>query len=130
MADADLKNLYRDYIACLNRQDWEALGTFVAEDAQHNGRPFGLSGYHAMLEKDFSEIPDLQFHIDLLLCDPPFIASRLQFDCTPKASFLGLPINGRRVSFTENVFYEFRDEKICQVWSVIDKAAIEAQLSL
>jgi predicted ester cyclase len=26
------------------------------------------------------------------------------------------------------VFYEFRQDKIVQVWSVIDKAAIEAQL--
>jgi len=32
------------------------------------------------------------------------------------------------VSFTENVFYEFRDERIEKVWSVIDKAAIESQL--
>lgn len=128
MENADLAKLYRDYIACLNAQDWSSLGRFVAEDAHHNGRPFGLSGYRAMLEKDFSEIPDLQFHIDLLLCDTPRIASRLQFDCTPKAMFLGLPVNGRRVSFTENVFYEFRDDKIWQVWSVVDKAAIEAQL--
>src|SRR5438105_5024143 len=37
-------------------------------------------------------------------------------------------VNGKRVSFTENVFYEFRSEKIREVWSVIDKAAIEAQL--
>jgi hypothetical protein len=28
----------------------------------------------------------------------------------------------------ENVFYEFHDGKIVQVWSVIDKVAIEAQL--
>lgn len=42
--------------------------------------------------------------------------------------FLGLAVNGKRVSFTENVFYQFRDGKIAQVWSVIDKAAIEAQL--
>jgi len=26
------------------------------------------------------------------------------------------------------VFYEFRDGKIAEVWSVIDKAAIEAQI--
>jgi predicted ester cyclase len=32
------------------------------------------------------------------------------------------------VSFTENVFYEFRQGKIVQVWSVIDKATIEAQI--
>jgi predicted ester cyclase len=82
-----------------------------------------------MLERDFYEIPDLNFGIQLLISDPPHIASRLRFDCTPKAKFLGLNVNGRRVSFTENVFYEFRREKIEQVWSVIDKAAIEAQLS-
>ena len=81
-----------------------------------------------MLERDFREIPDLYFAIQLLMSDPPYIASRLAFDCTPKASFLNLPVNGKRVSFTENVFYEFRGEKIAHVWSVIDKAAIEAQL--
>jgi predicted ester cyclase len=52
----------------------------------------------------------------------------LAFDCTPKGTFLGLHVGGKRVSFAENVIYEFRREKIVQVWSVIDKAAIEAQL--
>jgi predicted ester cyclase len=52
----------------------------------------------------------------------------LEFDYAPKGMFLGLAVNGKRVSFTENVFYQFRDGKIAQVWSVIDKAAIEAQL--
>jgi predicted ester cyclase len=128
MIVADLADIYRGYIACLNRQDWPMLGQFVHEDARHNGRPFGLAGYRAMLEKDFSDIPDLRFDVDLLVCDPPHIASRLKFDCTPKGRFLGLDVNGRRVAFTENVFYEFRGGKIWQVWSVVDKAAIEAQL--
>jgi len=81
-----------------------------------------------MLERDFDEIPDLYFSIKMLISDPPYIAARLGFDCTPKGTFLGLHVSGKRVSFTENVFYEFRREKIWQVWSVIDKAAIEAQL--
>ncbi len=81
-----------------------------------------------MLERDFEEIPDLQFAIELLVCEPPYIATRLRFDCRPKGLFLGLPVNGRRVNFVENVFYEFRDERIAEVWSVVDKAAIEAQL--
>lgn len=81
-----------------------------------------------MLEQDFQDIPDLHFSILLLMSDPPYIASRLGFDCTPKGNFLGLDVNGKRVSFTENVFYEFRQGKIVQVWSVIDKAAIEAQI--
>jgi predicted ester cyclase len=81
-----------------------------------------------MLERDFREIPDLHFNIQLLICNGSYIASRLAFDCSPKGSFLGLDINGKRVSFAENVFYEFLGEKIARVWSIIDKAAIEAQL--
>jgi predicted ester cyclase len=128
MTKADLSDVYRAYIVCLNRQDWPNLGQFVHDDVRHNGQRIGLSGYRAMLERDFDEIPDLHFNIDLLISDPPYIASRLGFDCTPKGKFLGLAVNGRKVSFTENVFYQFRNEKIEQVWSVIDRAAIEAQL--
>jgi predicted ester cyclase len=128
MGEADLSGLYRDYIACLNQQDWSQLDRFVHDDVRRNGQRLGLSGYRAMLERDFHEIPDLHFDIQLLISEPPRIASRLAFNCTPKAKFLGLDINGRRVSFTENVFYEFREGKIWQVWSIVDKAAIEAQL--
>ncbi len=91
MTEIALSDLYRDYIACLNRQDWPNLHRFVGDDARHNGRPFGLAGYRAMLERDFAEIPDLQFDIELLVCDPPHVASRLRFDCRPKGLFLDLP---------------------------------------
>ena len=128
MEKTDLADIYRAYIACLNKQDWPQLGLFVHADASHNGKRFGLAGYRGMLERDFDEIPDLHFNIQLLVADPPFIASRLAFACTPKGTFLGLPVNGRTVSFAENVFYQFREGKIAEVWSVIDKAAIEAQL--
>lgn len=125
---SDLPDVYRNYIACLNEQDWGKLEQFVHDDVSYNGRQVGLLGYRKMLEKDFDEIPDLYFNIRLLVSNPPHVASRLGFDCTPKGKFLNLQIDGRKVSFTENVFYEFRERKIGQVWSVIDKAAIEAQL--
>ena len=128
MSKTELSDVYRGYIACLNEQDWPKLDQFVHDEAIHNGRQVGLSGYREMLEKDFREIPDLYFNIQMLMFDPPYIASRLGFDCTPKGTFLGLPVNGKKISFAENVFYEFRTGKIAQVWSVIDKAAIEAQL--
>ena len=128
MIKDELSDAYRNYIACLNRQDWLKLEQFVHAEAYYNGKRIGLSGYRQMLEKDFYEIPDIYFDIHLLISDPPYIASRLGFDCTPRGKFLGLDVNGKKVSFTENVFYEFRSGKIWQVWSIIDKAAIEAQL--
>lgn len=128
MTRTELADLYRGYIACLNRQDWADLGRFVHAEVRYNGEPVGLSGYRAMLEGDFRAIPDLHFEIGLLIADPPRIASRLLFDCTPTGLLFGLPVDGRRVRFAENVFYEFRDGRIAEVWSIIDKAAIEAQL--
>ncbi|MDX1074293.1 ester cyclase [Sinorhizobium medicae] len=123
-----LHAFYRDYIDCLNRQDWDQLGRYVAGDVRHNGRLLRLSGYRSMLVKDFEDIPDLLFKIDRLACEPPLIAARLKFDCSPKGSFLGLAINGRRISFAENVFYEVTNGKIADVFSVIDKTAIEDQI--
>lgn len=81
-----------------------------------------------MLEADYALIPDLHFNIQRLIAEPPTIACRLRFNVTPKGYFLGLPINGQKVTFCENAFYLFHDKKIRDVWSVIDKVAIEAQL--
>jgi predicted ester cyclase len=128
MTKNELADIYKSYIACLNKQDWDNLKNFVANNAVHNGRPLGLEGYLAMLVNDFKTIPGLVFNIQILAVDPPYVTSRLWFDCTPKGLFLELPINGRKISFAENVIYEFRDGKIVEVWSVLDKSAIEAQL--
>jgi predicted ester cyclase len=124
-----LASIYRAYIACLNARDWPSLPRFVHDEACHNGRPFGVAGYRAMLEQDVRDIPDLRFGIDLLVCEPPRVAARLAFDCAPVGTFLGLPVNGQRVTFTENVFYEFEDGRIRHVWSLIDRHAIAAQLA-
>ncbi len=128
MPTTSFSDLYHAYIDCLNRRDWVQLGRYVDDEVEHNDRPLKLSGYRDMLVKDFQDIPDLRFNIQLLICEPPRIAARLAFECSPKGEFLGMSINGRKVSFTENVFYEFKSSKIAAVWSVIDKTAIEAQL--
>ena len=128
MTRDELSTIYRRYIDCLNRQDWDELDELVADDVHYNGNRVGLDGYRSMLEGDFRAIPDLRFQIDLLICDPPRIASRLHFDCTPVGTLFDLPVNGRRVQFDENVFYEFAGARIERVWSIIDKVAIAGQL--
>ena len=112
MTKTDLSDIYRSYVACLNAQDWPKLGQFVAANVSHNSRQIALSGYRAMLEQDFRDIPDLHFNIEVLVSDAPDVASRLAFDCSPKATFLGLPVNGKRLAFAENVFYEFQGSRV------------------
>ncbi|SEN74649.1 ester cyclase [Palleronia pelagia] len=123
-----IRELYRGYIACLNAQDWDALQQHVADGVEYNGAAIGLDGYRGMLVEDFRAIPDLSFNIAMLSCDPPVIASRLAFDCTPVGQLFGLPVNGARIRFTENVFYEYHDDRIRRVWSVIDKASVAEQI--
>lgn len=128
MTREEIKDAYLSYIACLNSQNWESLHLHVADGVEYNGEPIGLAGYRTMLIRDFKAIPDLSFNPSHLVCDPPLLACRLEFDCTPVGQLFGLPVNGKRVRFSENVFYEFEDGKIGKVWSVIDKAAIETQI--
>jgi predicted ester cyclase len=128
MTRDELCEIYRGYIDCLNRQDWDRLGLLVDDAVEYNGDPVGLAGYRGMLEDDFRAIPDLRFRVELLISDPPHIASRLHFDCTPRGMLFDLPVNGKRIKFAENVFYEFSARRIRKVWSIIDKPAIAQQL--
>lgn len=130
MMPAALQDLYRQYIDCLNARQWDGLHRFVDDDVVHNGRKLGVEGYRAMLVDDCERIPDLRFNVALVASTPPVLAARIDFECTPKGSFMGLAVNGRRVAFSENVFYRWgTNGRISEVWSVIDKAAIEVQLS-
>ena len=122
--EAGLEARYRAYLDCLNRRDWAALGDFVAEDAVHNGRALGLTGYRALLEGDVAAIPDLAFRPALVVVQPPHVACRLVFEVTPAGDLFGLPVAGRRVRFDENVFYRFAGGRIAEVWSVIDRAGV------
>ncbi|WP_434577182.1 ester cyclase [Pseudomonas sp. Z5-35] len=125
---SNLVGIYNDYIACLNAQDWANLGLFVHPEVVHNARRLRLHGYQSMLEANYRDIPDLRFEVEFLVIDPPTLAARLAFNCTPAGEFLGLAVNGARISFAENVFYGFEGGRIREVWSIVDKQAIEAQL--
>jgi predicted ester cyclase len=85
-----LSDVYRNYIACLNQQDWSRLEQYVDNNVCYNDKQIGLSGYRKMLERDFYNIPDFHFNIQLLVSDGPYIASRLLFDFSPKGKFLAL----------------------------------------
>lgn len=128
MTGDEITDCYRGYIACLNSRNWPELGRFVHDEVNYNGKFVGLGGYRQMLECDVLAIPDLQYNIGLLIAEPPHVAAQLRFDCSPVGDLFGYAVNGKRVAFTENVFYALSGGKIRDVWSVIDKAAVGDQL--
>ena len=81
-----------------------------------------------MLEGDVAAIPDLCVQHRFPRC--PILPSSAR-DCSSivrREASCSSARQRRRITFTENVFYRFADGKVETVWSVIDQAAIKAQL--
>jgi predicted ester cyclase len=129
MTEAETETHYHRYISYLNEHRTDELGEFVHDELTYNGKPMTRIDYQDLIAGAIAAIPDLYFNIHLLIANRDQIACRLLFDCTPQSEFLGLQPTGKSVSFSEHVFYRFRDGKICEVWSLIDRPAIERQLA-
>lgn len=123
----ELERIYRDYIDALNDRRLEDLDEFVHDRLAYNGEAITREQYAAMLAEDARVIPDLHYDIDLLVVDDHQVSARLWFDCRPQGSFLGITVDGRRISFAEHVFYRLHEGRIDQVWSLLDKEAIRDQ---
>jgi predicted ester cyclase len=124
-----LEKVYRDYIDALNDRRLDDLDRFVHDRLTYNGEEWTREKYESLLADDVRTIPGLHYDIQLLVAGPDQVAARLWFDCTPQRQFLGIEAGGRRVSFAEHVFYRFRENRIEQVWSLIDADGIRRQLA-
>ena len=129
MKTHETRNIYLKYIDCLNSRKLDDLAEFVNDKLTYNKKPITLKDYQDMLTDNISDIPDLYFDVNLLVADEDMIACRLNFNCTPVKEFMGIMVNGKKVSFSEHVFYKLKEGKIIEVWSLIDKDAIRDQIT-
>lgn len=129
MRDAALAEHYRSYIDTLNERPAGRLEPFVHEQVIYNGERKSLSEYRALIEEAIAAAPDLVFKIGLLVVEGEMVAAKLDFDCTPKGCFIGIETDGRRVAFSEHVFYRFSGGKIAEVFSLVDHWSVAQQLS-
>jgi steroid delta-isomerase-like uncharacterized protein len=125
---AALEDRYRAYLGALNDRRLDDLVDFVHDELTYNGEPMTRGQYRDLIAADLAAVPDLFYDARIVVAGDDRVACRLVFDCTPHAPFLGFTPNGRRLSFAEHVFYEFRDGRIAAVSSLIDRFTVAAQL--
>jgi predicted ester cyclase len=130
MTNADLAARYRAYLDALNERRLDDLVDFVQDELSYNGQTMTRRQYQDLIAADIAAIPDLFYDAQIIVASGDQVACRLVFDCIPQHEFLGFSPNGERLSFAEHVFYHFRDGRIAAVSSLIDRPAIEAQLSI
>jgi predicted ester cyclase len=128
MANADLEIRYREYLDVLNERRLDDLVHYVHDELSYNGQTMTRRQYRDLIAADVTAIPDLFFDAHIIVASGDQVACRLVFDCTPQQEFLGFSPNGKRLIFAEHVFYLFHDGRIAAVSSLIDRAAIAAQL--
>jgi predicted ester cyclase len=128
----DLETIYRNYIAALNNTPTLSLASFVNEDVIHNDSFLTREGYQDMIAFHKDQIPDLHYNPTIVMAHGNMLAVRIEFNnITPIDGYLGYGNpDGKSISFCENVFYEFENGKINQMWSIVDEKSIERQLKL
>ncbi|WP_250008053.1 ester cyclase [Actinoplanes sp. M2I2] len=123
-----LEDTYRDYLRALNDRRLDDLVSFVHDQLTYNDRPMSRDQYAASIASDVDAAPDLFYDARIVVAAGNRLACRLLFARTPRRPFLGLEPTGRSVSFAEHVFYDFRDDRIAAVTSLIDRDTVRKQL--
>jgi predicted ester cyclase len=123
-----LESVYRSYLAALNERRLDDLPGFVHDELTYNGAPMSRVQYRDLLATDIEAVPDLFYDAQIVVATDDRVACRLFFSCTPQRDFLGFTPNGKRLTFAEHVFYDFRDARIAAVTSLIDRYSIQTQL--
>ena len=129
MPDASLEATYLAYLDALNDRRFDDLVDYVGDELTYNDETLTRRQYAGMIAEDARAAPDLRFDPHLLVVADDTVACRLWFTCTPTSTFFGCVPTGRPISFSEHVFYRFAGGRIAHVWSLIDRAAIAAQLA-
>ena len=98
-----LKALADNYLDALNSHDAAGAAALHTPDgivespmfATLHGRPAIEESYRQL----FTSFPDMEFHLDSLLIDPPSYAATTKNAATHEGDFFGLPPTHKRVEF-------------------------------
>lgn len=106
-----LEETYRRYFDGFKRREWSTVMAFAHPQVIHNDRSFTPLGYVQMIQDSLVDLPsDLEASLEMLVADDKTerVAARIRFDAPSlgKASY-------------EHVFYQFREDRIVQVWSLL-----------
>ena len=120
---------YCAYLGALNARRFDALDAFVDDHVTHNGVPMTRAGYCAMIGTSVATVPDLHFSGDVLLVEGDKMAARVALSGTPQHPFMGAEPTGRPIAIAEHVFYQLREGRISEVWSLMERDAVAVQLA-
>jgi predicted ester cyclase len=134
MSIEENKNIVRLYQEIYNSNDLDRLTEVVSEDLLTPnimpGIPHGLEGAKAAHRIMLTGFPDYQTIIDDMIAEGDKVAARIKMTGTHSSEFMGIPLTGRRISFTGIYFARIAGGKIVEHWGEEDGVSLLQQLGV
>lgn len=80
--------------------------------------------YHGL----WMAFPDLHISVEDIVGEGDMVAWRLSVNGTHQSEFRGVAPTGKKVSFTAQYVFRFRDGKVVQRWTNLDRLGVLVQL--
>ncbi len=128
----DGKKLVHDIFGMINSGDYSRVRDLIHEDYIDHGTPLGeVRGPKGFLELSrlfAAAFSDIHNEVDLLISEADMAAWRVIFTGVHTGELMGLPPTGKKISFQGYNFGRMQDGKAIEHWTLIDTAALIAQL--
>lgn len=121
---AELRARYQQYLRLCNRHDFALLGPLVTDVLEVNGHVQTLHEYLSSLSRLSHAFPDLQWRIQQMVCEPPWLAVHLTVTGTHRGRWKGVPPTGEPFSTEEFAMYRFIGTRIAEVHGTADNARL------
>ena len=91
-------------------------------------KPLDLDGLKEFYDGLWKAFPDLRITIEDIIGENDTVAWRLSVTGTHEAEFRGVAPTGKRVAFTAQYIFRFRNGKIVERWTNLDRLGVLIQL--
>jgi len=139
-SEADMESRNKAIVAqafdAINRQDYEALGQYFAQDynrdcqASPEAKVESLDDMVGFLKEWYLAFPDATVETHMMAAEGDLVAAYITFAGTHEAPMGDIPPTGKRMESETFGFHRLKDGKIVETWVTWDNVAILKQLGL
>ena len=113
--------------------DMVAFDELLSDDyVNHNipvpGIPGTKAGFRQLVEATRQAFPDIDVHVQDVVSEGDLVVFHDFVTATSKGEFLGVPPNGKQLTWTEIHFLRVADDRIVEHWTNFDQLGILQQL--
>ncbi len=134
-AEEQNKQIVCQYFEVSNRHDTEGMGKLVSS-TNHSfhfpGMPtMDWNGHKQLFTAFISAFPDLHRNIvDMVAEGEDKVAVRFNVTGTHKGELQGIPVTGKKVSFSGMDFLTIIDGKVAEEWVIVDMMGLMQQIGV